>query len=115
MAKKFNPWSAYWETMRAMNAATLTIGVRTLRMQQAFARGDFAPDAEGARMVTEKIKATTDGYAAGARVWSAAMRSMSPATTAADVATVAARAGMASVRPAYAKARANARRLSGRS
>lgn len=105
------PFSLWIETALAMNAAALTIAMRMLRMQQAMLSGDLSGGPEASRMVTEKIAAAQTGaLRMGMGFASMAMdppRSMGTAEKRA-------RAAVASgVRPAFNKARANARRLTG--
>lgn len=105
-----DPFSLWFETAAAMNAAALTIAARTLKLQQAVLAGDLTGGPEASRMVVEKIVAAHQG----ALRMGLAMASMALApprsATGLRAKTVAAIA--AGARPGFKKARANARRLS---
>lgn len=108
---RINPyWTFGWETASALSAASLTIGARVVRMQQAMLRGDLSGGPEAHRMVAEKVKAAGEGYFAGMAAMTDLMTA--PPTSAEDMWNAAAKVGRASTKPGYAKARANARRLS---
>lgn len=104
-----DPFSLWMETALAMNAAGLTVAMRMLRLQQAMLAGDLSGGSEARRMVTEKLIAAQTG------AWRMGMAFASLALTPPRTRTSAnnrARAAIASgLRPGYARARANARRL----
>ena len=100
------PAAAMIETATAANAAAMTIGMRMLKMQQAMLLGDASGGPEARRMVTEKIAAAQAGYWALAKAMTPMM--WSPPTTLWDGFDA---LSSAMLRPAYKKARRNARRL----
>ena len=104
-----DPLSLWFETALAMNAAALTIAVRTMKLQQAWLAGDLTGGPEASRMVIEKIAAAQ----AGAMRAGLAMASMAiaPPRTAKGLRAKTAAAVAAGARPGFRKARANARRL----
>ncbi len=109
MAKRYDPFSAWFQTSLAMNAASVTVAIRLYRMQQAMLSGDPSGGPEARRMVKEKVAAGREGYFRGAKAMTALM--LAPPATAAGCWNSLAVAAFASAGPGYAKARANARRL----
>lgn len=115
-----SPLSIWFETASAMNAAALTIGARMAGFAADAAAGR-KPSAEATRMIAEKQKAAIDGAFALHRAYGALYwrwwRSLAvdgPVAATRLVAGAAPGAVMAGARPGFAKARANARRLSGK-
>lgn len=104
-----DPFSLWMETALAMNAAALTIAMRTMKLQQAMLAADFSGGPEASRMTLEKIVAAQTG-ALRMGVGFASMALRPPRSLEAAVKRT--RALVASgVRPGFNKARANARRL----
>ncbi len=110
MAKTFNPFSAWLETATAVTAVTTTIAVRSMRIHGAMLAGDASGGPEARSMVSEKITAAHDGYAAALaaapRLWSA--------RSGYSFWNAAAAMNLAATAPAMNKARANAERLTKR-
>ncbi len=108
MAKKYDPLTAWLETVTAMNAAAATITIRMMRMQAAMLAGDPRGGREAESLVAEKTKAAAQGYMAA---WQAApfiWTAKSPRALFDVVSSV----GMAAAAPGMKKAKANAKRLS---
>ncbi|MEQ8180018.1 MAG: hypothetical protein RIA10_16930 [Amphiplicatus sp.] len=112
MKKGASPFALWWDSAIAMNAAATTIAVRTMRIQQAVLRGDLSGGPEASLMVSEKTKAAQAGYLAGMNALSKVM--IASLTAPPDLLSDAVRVARAASRPGYSKARANARRLTGR-
>lgn len=104
-----SPWKYWFDAALAANAASVTIGLRLLRLQQAMLAGDMSGGPEARRMVLEKVAAAQQGYWAGASALARAMTAQG-----ADYWNVSARVAAAALAPSYRKARANARRLARR-
>lgn len=108
-AAVFNPVAAAYETSAGLCGAALTISLRTIRFQQGLFTGRTYFDPENTRMVAEKVAALGEGYAEGVVAWWR-LATVNPLSFAA----VAGRVGdavLAPSRPALARARANAKRL----
>lgn len=112
MRKAASPFSLWWDSAIAMNAAATTIALRTMRIQQAMLRGDLSGGPEASLMVSEKTKAAQAGYFAGMNALSKVM--IDAWTAPPDLLSGAVRVARAASRPGFSKARANARRLAGR-
>lgn len=108
MSGRANPFSLWFETAVAMNAAAVTISMRLLRMQQAILLGDLIGGSESRRMVTEKILAVRHGYWRGAE---AVVDLMLARPGTADYWSKMSAVPSATLRPGFSKARSNARRL----
>lgn len=104
-----DPFSLFVESALAMNAAMVTIAMRSMKIQQAMLAGDLSGGPEASRMVIEKISAAQTG--ALRMGFGFASMAMSPPRSM-EAAEKRTRAAVASgVRPGFDKARANARRL----
>lgn len=99
-------WVAMWETASAMQAAQLTIGLRTMDIMQDGSQGRLCSNRELPRMVGEKMDAASEGWTNFAFTWARA--SATPMKTTHDIW---ADLFLAYMRPGYSKAEANARRL----
>jgi hypothetical protein len=104
-----DPFSLWFEAAAAMNAAALTIAMRTLKLQQAWLSGDLSGGPEGSRMVMEKIIAAQTG--AVRMAFAAASMALTPPQSAKAAQRRTGAIVAAGVRPGFKKARANARRL----
>ncbi len=111
MAARRNPLTLWFDTAAAMNAAAVTIAMRTIKIQQAMLMGDITGGAEARRMVTEKTIAAQQGYWRGITAITAIL--LSPPARTPSILSASERVASASLRPGYQKARANARRLTG--
>ncbi len=109
MARCDDPMSLWLESASAMNAAGITIAMRLMRMQAAMLAGDLTGGREASRMLPEKILAAQQGYFKMASAFASIM--MAPPANAGALQRRATAAIAAGVRPGFAKARANARRL----
>ncbi|MFN0022506.1 MAG: hypothetical protein ACKVS5_01245 [Parvularculaceae bacterium] len=107
--RRNDPLSLWLESAAAMNAAGVTIAMRLMRMQAAMLAGDLTGGREAQRMVPEKILAAQQGYFKMAGAFASIMMAPPASSAALQRRTTAAIA--AGVRPGFAKARANARRL----
>ena len=104
-----DPFSLWMEAALAMNAAALTIAMRTMKLQQAMLAGDLFGGPEASRMAIEKIIAVQTGaLRMGLGFVSMALRPPRSLKAAENRTRAAVAAG---VRPGFKKARANARRL----
>ncbi|MEQ8936844.1 MAG: hypothetical protein RIE56_13725 [Amphiplicatus sp.] len=110
-SKNISPYSWWWESAIAMNAAATTVAVRTMRIQQAMLRGDLSGGSEASLMVSEKAEAAQQGYFAGMAALSKLVAASWPAAP--DFWPGAMKVARAASRPGYATARANAKRLTG--
>lgn len=108
MSGRASPFSLWFETAVAMNAAALTISMRLFRMQQAILLGDPTGGAESRRMVIEKVLAAQHGYWRGAE---AVVDLMFERPGTADYWSKVSAVPSAALRPGFSKARSNARRL----
>lgn len=104
------PVNAAFETAAGLFGAAVTISLRTVRFQNGLMTGKAHLDPENTRMVTEKIAAAGEGFAAGARAWMrfANANPLAPWLVAAHFSE----ALYAPARPGLRRAQANARRLS---
>ncbi len=109
----FDALDAWFETAVALNAAITTISLRTMGLAMPSAGQKAGIDPETQRMVVEKIDAATEGSREMQMLW-LKMAMMPLSIRYADVPNLGAMMAMAYVRPGYARARANARRLTRR-
>lgn len=104
-----DPFSLWMETALAMNAAALTIAMRTMNLSHAMLAGDLSGGPEASRMVMEKIiAAQTGALRMGFGFASMALRPPRSLKAAENRTRAAVASG---VRPGFKTARANARRL----
>jgi hypothetical protein len=99
-------WRYWFDAVIAAQAASVTVAMRTMEFNAAILEGSLHRAPEARRMVDEKVTAAAEGVRAATKKIARAAKG-GPAKLAAETPAIL----HAASKPAFAKARANAKRL----